>query len=79
MIERMKEREEQLLKAIKKHSENGLSPEQLTKIIYPKERKFVQIIARDWIVLALKKLEYERVINRRIIKRKILFFPVEDE
>ena len=79
ILARMKEREKQLLKAIKKHSENGLSPEQLIKIIYPKGRKFIQIIARDWIVLTLKKLENERVIKRRIIKRKILFFPVEDE
>ena len=79
ILERMKEREEELIKAIKKHSEEGLSPEQLTKIIYPKQSKFIRIIARDWIVLTLKKLENERVIKRRIMKRKILFFPVEDE
>ncbi|MFX0082078.1 MAG: MBL fold metallo-hydrolase [Candidatus Hodarchaeota archaeon] len=77
ILTRMKEREEQLLAAIKKHSENGLSPEKLTKIIYNRNRKFIQIIARDWIVLTLKKLEKESLIKRRIIKRKILFFPVD--
>ncbi|MFW9874006.1 MAG: MBL fold metallo-hydrolase [Candidatus Thorarchaeota archaeon] len=79
ILARMKEREDQLLKAIKKHSEMGLTPEQLIKIIYPKNFKFIQIIAREWIVLNLKKLENERLIKRRIIKRKLIFFPVENK
>ncbi|MFW9942931.1 MAG: MBL fold metallo-hydrolase [Candidatus Thorarchaeota archaeon] len=78
ILERMKEREDQLINVIKKRSEDGLSPEQLTKIIYPKQRKFVRIIARDWIMLTLKKLEREGIIKRNIMRKKILFLPVED-
>ncbi len=79
ILERMKEREDQIINMLKRHSEDGLSPEQLTKIIYPKERKFIRIIARDWIVLTLKKLEKEGSIERKIMRKKILFLPVEDK
>jgi glyoxylase-like metal-dependent hydrolase (beta-lactamase superfamily II) len=75
IIERMKEREDQLLSAIKRHSDIGLSPKDLIKIIYPNGIKFTKIIARDWIVITLKSMETKGLIERRIINRKLLFFP----
>ena len=75
ILERMQEREEQLLNAIYKHSKKGLSPEDIVKIIYSNENKMVRIIARGWVVLTLKMLEKENKIKRKVIKKKILFFP----
>ena len=77
ILKRMKEREDQLLNAINQHSINGLSPEDLIKIIYPKERKIIKIIARDWVVLMLKFMESKGLIRRQIRKNRILFFPIE--
>jgi len=77
ILQRMKEREEQLLNAINQHSIEGLSPDRLIKIIYPKEKKIKKIIARDWVVLMLKYMEYKGLLRRKIKRNKILFFPVE--
>jgi glyoxylase-like metal-dependent hydrolase (beta-lactamase superfamily II) len=77
ILHRMKEREEQLLKAIKQHSVKGLSPENLIKIIYPKEKKIIKIIARDWVVLMLKYMETKGLIKRQIKRNKIMFYPIE--
>ena len=74
----MKEREEQLLNAINQHSNKGLSPENLMKIIYPKEKRITTIIARDWVVLMLKNMEIKGIIRRQIKKKRILFFPLEE-
>ena len=77
ILKRMKEREEQLLNAINHHSNKGLSPENLMKIIYPKEKRITTIIARDWVVLMLKNMEIKGIIRRQIKKKRILFFPIE--
>jgi glyoxylase-like metal-dependent hydrolase (beta-lactamase superfamily II) len=76
---RMKEREEQILNAINQHSTKGLSPDQIMKIIYPKENKIKKIIARDWVVLMLKYLESKGLLKRQIKRNRILFFPIEGE
>ena len=75
ILERMKEREDQVLNAIYGHSGKGLSPKNIIKIIYPNEKKILRIIARGWVVLTLKMLENRNLIKRQIIKKKILFFP----
>ena len=75
ILERMQEREEQVLNAIYKHSSKGLSPENIVKIIYSTENKIKRIIARGWVVLTLKMLEKKGKIKRKVIKKKILFFP----
>ncbi len=77
ILERMNERQKQVLGAINNHSEKGRSPDDILDIIYPKARKFTRIIARDWVVLTLKMLESRKLIKREINKKKILFFPAD--
>ncbi|MFX1478095.1 MAG: MBL fold metallo-hydrolase [Promethearchaeota archaeon] len=79
ILERMKEREEQVLHVIYKNLFKGVSPKDITKIIYSKHNIIKQIIARDWVVLTLKMLENNKKIRRKTLKKKILFFPYEDQ
>jgi len=74
IIERMNERQKQVLDAIYNHSEKGLTPDDILNLIYPHNKRFTRIIARDWIVLTLKLLEKKGVIRRATVKKKILFF-----
>ncbi len=74
IIERMNERQKQVLDAIYNHSEKGLTPDDILNLIYPHNKRFTRIIARDWIVLTLKLLEKKEVIRRATVKKKILFF-----
>ena len=76
---RMKEREEQVLDAINTHSEKGISPKDIVKIVYPKRRSITRMIGRGWVVLTLKMLETKQIIERKTIKREILFFPVKNQ
>ncbi|MFX1457244.1 MAG: MBL fold metallo-hydrolase [Promethearchaeota archaeon] len=74
ILERMHERENQVLNAIRNGSEKGVSPDEILKILYPKRRKKItRIIGRDWVVLTLKYLEEKRIIERKIVRKKILF------
>ena len=50
IIERMNERQKQVLDAIYNHSEKGLTPDDILNLIYPHNKRFTRIIARDWIV-----------------------------
>ncbi|MFX1325508.1 MAG: MBL fold metallo-hydrolase [Promethearchaeota archaeon] len=79
ILERMKEREDQVLNAILTHSKQGISPKNIIKIIYSKKRLIVRIIARGWIILTLKMLEDKNIIRRKTTKRKVLFFPVKSD
>jgi len=74
ILERMNERQTQVLGAINNHSEKGLSPDDILNLIYPHSKKFTRIIGRDWVVLTLKMLEKKNIIKRAIVKKKILFF-----
>ncbi|MHA2283007.1 MAG: MBL fold metallo-hydrolase [Promethearchaeota archaeon] len=74
IMERMNERQEQVLDAIKNYPEKGVSPDQILEVIYPKTRRFTRIIGRDWVVLTLKFLEKKGIIRRELAKKKILFF-----
>ncbi|MBY8985280.1 MAG: MBL fold metallo-hydrolase [Candidatus Lokiarchaeota archaeon] len=73
ILERMNERQKQVIDAISNHSEKGLSPDDILNLIYPKSRRFTRMIARDWVVLTLKMLEKKDIIKRAIVKKKILF------
>lgn len=77
ILDRMKEREDQVLKEIRTHSIKGLSPDDIFQIFYPNKGKVMRYIARDWVVLTLKMLENQNKIRRQLIKKEILFFPVE--
>ena len=74
ILERMNERERQVLDAINNHSKKGLSPDQILNLIYSKSKKFTRIIGRDWVVLTLKMLEKKELIKRTVVKKKMLFF-----
>jgi len=74
ILQRMKQREKQILQAINKNLDKGLSADDIIKLIYPNSNKFTRMIARDWIVLTLKLLESQKKLKREIVKKKILFF-----
>jgi glyoxylase-like metal-dependent hydrolase (beta-lactamase superfamily II) len=76
ILQRMEQREKQILQAINKNLEKGLSADDIVKLIYPDSNKFTRIIARDWVVLTLKLLESQKILKREIVKKKILFFIV---
>ncbi|MFX1572491.1 MAG: MBL fold metallo-hydrolase [Promethearchaeota archaeon] len=75
ILERMHDREKQVLNVIYKHPQKGLSPDDIVKIIYFSENKIKRMIARSWVVLILKMLEKQNKIKRKVLKKKILFFP----
>ncbi|MHA2390560.1 MAG: MBL fold metallo-hydrolase [Promethearchaeota archaeon] len=79
ILERMKEREEQVLETIYSHSEEGISPKGIIKNIYSKKKPIVRIIALGWVVLTLKMLEDKNLIRRKTTKRKTLFFPIKSD
>ncbi|UCD01436.1 MAG: MBL fold metallo-hydrolase [Promethearchaeota archaeon] len=76
ILKHRKEREQQVLNIIHKHSERGISPKGIIKTIYANESRFLHTVARGWVVLTLKKLENNNQIKRQVTKNKILFFPV---
>lgn len=79
ILERMKEREDQVLNAILSHPKQGISPKNIIKIVYSKKNPIIRIIARGWIILTIKMLEDKNLIRRKATKRKILFFPTKSD
>ncbi len=77
ILERMKEREELILHAINTHSEKGISPKSIMKMVYPKRKGIIHMIGRGWVAITLKMLETQNMIKRKVKKRKVLFFPVK--
>ncbi len=77
ILERMKEREQQVIDVIINNSEKGSSPKDILKAIYHNKNKFLRMIARSWVVLTIKMLENKNLIKRKVAKKKILFFPLE--
>ncbi|MHA1913172.1 MAG: MBL fold metallo-hydrolase [Promethearchaeota archaeon] len=75
---RMKEREDLILHAINTHSDKGISPKIIMKMAYPKRRSIIHMIGRGWVVITLKMLETQKIIKRKVKKRKILFFPMKN-
>jgi len=71
-----KEREKQILNIVRESKENGISPKNIIKAIYPNNSRFLHQVARGWVVLTLKMLEEKNLINRKDTKKEILFFPV---
>ncbi len=74
-----KQRENQVLKIIQDNSNNGISPKDIIKTIYSNSTRFRRQIARGWVVLTLKMLQEKNLIQRQDTKKKILFFPVEQD
>ncbi len=74
-----KEREKQVLYIIYENSDNGISPKDIIKAIYPKDSRFLHQVARGWIVLTLKMLEEKNLIKRQDTKKKIIFFPINKD
>ncbi|MFX0143617.1 MAG: MBL fold metallo-hydrolase [Candidatus Hodarchaeota archaeon] len=74
-----KEREQQVLNIIYNNSENGISPKEIIRAIYPNNSRFLHQVARGWIVLTLKLLENNNLIRRLNTKKKILFFPIKKD
>ncbi len=79
ILSHRKAREKQVLNIIYDNSDNGISPKEIIKAIYPKDSRFLHQVARGWIVLTLKMLEGKNLIKRQDKKKKILFFPAEKE
>ncbi len=79
ILSHRKARERQVLNIIYDNSDNGISPKDIVKAIYPKDSRFLHQVARGWIVLTLKMLEGKNLIKRQEKKKKILFFPAEKD
>ncbi|MHA2186296.1 MAG: MBL fold metallo-hydrolase, partial [Promethearchaeota archaeon] len=77
ILERMKEREESILHTINTHSEKGISPKSIMKMVYPKRKGIIHMIGRGWVAITLKMLETQNMVERKVKKRKVLFFPVK--
>ncbi|UCC19668.1 MAG: MBL fold metallo-hydrolase [Promethearchaeota archaeon] len=75
ILSHRKEREKQVLNIIYNNRENGISPKNIIKSIYPNNSRFLLQVARGWIVLTLKMLEEKKLIKRQETKKCILFFP----
>ena len=73
-----KDREKQVSDIIYNNSENGISPKEIIRAIYPNNSRFLHQLARGWVVLTLKLLENKNLIRRVDTKKKILFFPKKD-
>ncbi|MFX1469123.1 MAG: MBL fold metallo-hydrolase [Promethearchaeota archaeon] len=71
-----KERENQILNIVRENRENGISPKNVIKAIYPNNNRILHQVARGWVVLTLKMLEEKNLINRKDTKKEVLFFPV---
>ncbi|MFW9989640.1 MAG: MBL fold metallo-hydrolase [Candidatus Odinarchaeota archaeon] len=74
-----RQRESQVLKIIQNNFKNGISPKDIIKIIYSNGGRLRRQIARGWVVLTLKMLEEKNLIQRKNTKKKILFFPIEND
>ena len=79
ILKHRKERENQVLEIIHNNSENGTSPKEIIKAIYPNNSRFLHQVARGWVVLTLKMLENKNLIRRIDTKKEILFFPITDK
>ncbi len=75
ILKHRKDREKQVLDIIYFNSQNGISPKEIIKAIYPNNNRFLHQVARGWVVLTLKLLENKNLIRRVDTKKKILFFP----
>ncbi len=76
ILSHRKAREKQVLDIIYNNSENGISPKEIIRAIYPENSRFLHQVARGWVVLTIKLLESKDLIYRKDNKKKILFFPV---
>lgn len=79
LLSHRKAREKQVLDIIYSNSENGISPKEIIRAIYPEKSRFLHQVARGWVVLTLKLLENMDRIKRKDTKKKILFFPAEND
>lgn len=76
ILSHRKAREKQVLDIIYNNSENGISPKEIIRAIYPENSRFLHQVARGWVVLTIKLLENKALIYRKDNKKKILFFSV---
>ena len=77
ILKHREERKQQVLNIIYQNSEEGISPKEIIRAIYPNKSKFLHQVARGWIVLTLRMLENKNLIKRRVTKKNILFYPNE--
>ena len=77
ILKHRKERKQEVLNLINENSAHGMSPSEIIQALYPHGKMLIRGVARGWICLTLKMLEFENLIKRDIGKREILFFPVK--
>ncbi len=75
ILKHRKERTQQVLDIVKEFTENGTSPDEIIRKLYPNKKKMRTEIARGWVCLTLKMLEEQNVIKRIEGKKEIKFYP----
>jgi glyoxylase-like metal-dependent hydrolase (beta-lactamase superfamily II) len=68
------QRTHQVLMLVKNHANDGITPSEIIRELYPKGGKMIQEIARGWVCLTLKILEQKKLIYRIINKKSVKFF-----
>ncbi|TFG12442.1 MAG: MBL fold metallo-hydrolase [Promethearchaeota archaeon] len=76
ILDHRKERTVQTLKIIKEQGDQGLSPGDIIKALYPDANKVLREFARGWVCLTLKSLEEQNKIIRKEEKNHIRFYSV---
>ncbi|TFF85175.1 MAG: MBL fold metallo-hydrolase [Promethearchaeota archaeon] len=74
ILEHRKHRTNQVYELIKKYSSHGISPEEIINILYPNGR-MMNNIARGWIVLTLRMLVKQGLVEYKINQNMVKFYP----
>lgn len=74
-----KERTAQTFQIISENRDQGISPKNIIKTLYPDANKVMREFARGWVCLTLISLEEQNKINRKEDKNHIKFFPVTEQ
>jgi len=75
-LDHRRRRTAQVRKIVLDNSEDGITLDEMVKVLYPSENKMKRNIARGWIALTLKYWEDINQIRREEGKREIRFFPM---
>jgi glyoxylase-like metal-dependent hydrolase (beta-lactamase superfamily II) len=73
-----KERTAQTLQIISQNRDQGISPGDIIKALYPDANKVIREFARGWVCLTLKSLEEQNKIIRKEDKNHIRFYLIND-
>jgi glyoxylase-like metal-dependent hydrolase (beta-lactamase superfamily II) len=74
ILEHRKHRTQQVLKIVQKHSNHGITPEEIIEILYTSQGRMMYGVARGWVVLTLHMLVEKGRIKYLIKKEGVKFY-----